>query len=185
MTRPPDTARSAVFCRRMVFFSFAWIGSMVMGAWPVHGQPVSLVAGTVGGFVAGGWTTIATFIARARMGEFVFDHTEAVFQVRLETLPVILFPVAGAILGRSPARLRATGAGAGLGLVGGGVIGIVIGTLASESPEAKWAGGIIGSAAGMLLGAIVGAAVANPDGGSPPGPASGPTFTISVPWGGG
>jgi hypothetical protein len=185
MTRPSHCVRSALICRRMVCLAFAWTGSLLAAARPVHAQPLSIVAGTVSGFAAGGWTTIAAFIARARMGSFVFDHTEDVTRLRIETLPVFLFPVAGAFLGGSPARLRATGAGAGLGFVGGGVVGIVIGTVVSDTPEGKWAGGIIGSAAGMLLGAVIGATTAKPGDGAQPGEPAGPTFSISIPLGGG
>jgi hypothetical protein len=178
------TSARAAAGLRSAFLLFALVMGSFAGARPVQGQALSMVAGGLGGLVAGGWTTIGTFVARARLGNFVFD-AENVAQVRFETMPVFLFPIAGALLGRTPERLRTVGAGAGLGFVGGGAIGIAIGAIVSNTPEAKWAGGIIGSAAGLLLGAAIGGFAANPENSPPTGSSGVPGPSLSVPLGGG
>jgi hypothetical protein len=148
-------------------------------------QPLPILVGVAGGAAAGGWTTVATFIARARTGSFVFDADD-VAQIRIETLPVLLFPLVGGLIGaRSTDRLKAVGAGAGLGAVGGAVLGIGVGAWVGDTPEALWAGGIIGSALGMLVGGAIGGTRSTSDGGPPSPGSGGGSFSISIPLGGG
>jgi len=152
---------------------------------PAAAQTLPILAGVAGGAAAGGWTTIGMFIARARTGSFVFDAHD-ITQIRLETAPVLLFPVAGGLIGaQSPDRLRAVGAGAGLGAVGGAVVGIGIGAWVGDSPEAKWAGGIIGSAVGIVVGGVIGSTRSISDGGPASTGPEGSSFSISIPVGGG
>jgi hypothetical protein len=90
------------------------------------------------------------------MGNFVFDVQDMAL-IRLETVPLLLFPLIGGLIGaRAKDRLKAVCAGAGLGAAGGAILGIGIGAWIGETPEARWAGGIIGSALGMLVGSMIG-----------------------------
>jgi tetrahydromethanopterin S-methyltransferase subunit C len=168
---------------RALLCGFALLGTLPPGAQRAHGQVLPIVAGGVGGLAAGGWTTIGTFVARSRMGNYIFQ-TDDLQAIRLETLPILVFPLAGALLGaHSSRRLTNAGIGAGLGLVGGGGLGIAVGALVSDTSEARWAGGIIGSAAGLVVGAVVGGLAVSPEDGAPPGVFA-PSLSIRIPLGG-
>jgi hypothetical protein len=144
-------------------------------------QPLPILAGVAGGAAAGGWTTIGMFIARARMGSYVFDAHD-ITQIRLETMPVIVLPVVGGLIGaRSTPRLRAVGAGAAIGAAGGAVLGIGIGAWVGDSPEARWAGGIIGSALGMLVGGTIGGTRSVSEAGPPSFGQGGSSLSVSIP----
>jgi hypothetical protein len=175
-----------------ILFVFHLLLATAIGAFgvlscpsPAAAQPLPILAGVVGGAAAGGWTTIGMFITRARMGSYVFDAHD-ITQIRLETAPVLIFPVLGGLIGASSTpRLKAVGAGAALGAAGGAVLGIGIGTWVGDSSEARWAGGIIGSAVGMLVGGTIGGTRSTSDGGpTSPGPGGG-SFSVSIPLGGG
>lgn len=167
-------------CRSLVC-ALTLVSALLVGSSKAAAQLLPALAGGVGGVVAGGVTTLGIFVARSRAGNFIFD-LENVQEIRLETLPVILFPLAGIVLGTTDSsRLRDVGVGAGLGLVVGGALGVAIGASLSESSEGRWAGGIIGSAAGLVLGAVVGSLTAGPGGG---GGSPLPLASLRIPLGG-
>jgi hypothetical protein len=170
-------ARSALLA-----FALTLVATLSVGSSKADAQVLPAVVGGVGGAVAGGVTTLGIFVGRSRAGNFIFDLDDAQ-QIRLETVPVFAFPLAGVVLGATaPDRLGDVGIGAGVGLVAGAAIGVAFGKVLSESPEGRWAGGIIGGAAGLVLGAVVGGLTADPGGGSG---SSIPLTSIRVPVGGG
>jgi hypothetical protein len=130
---------------------------------------------------AGGWTTLGIFVARSRMGNLIMD-TGALQELRLELVPLITFPIAGALIGASSSqRLRAVGAGAGIGGAVGALAGVGIGVMVSGTPEARWAGGIIGSAAGLVVGAVIGGLAPVSEPGPPTTGGEGATLSLRLP----
>lgn len=147
----------------------------------VEGQAGAAVLGGVGGLVVGGYTTVAIYVTKARFGRYLFSPDEFL-ALRPETLPVIVTPVAGALLGleSSVALGRSAGWGA-LGFITGAAVGGLTGKLLSDSEEGPWAGAVIGSGAGLLVGVVLGAI----DGLDDDGAAAPLAFSWSIPWGGG
>lgn len=179
--RMPRTIRKGHSGLRVALAIAIGVCGLLPSPRPAAAQPLPILAGVAGGVAAGGWTTIGAFIARARMGNFVFDPHD-IAQIRLETMPVLLFPLMGGLIGaRSTDRLKAVGMGAGIGAAGGAILGVGVGALVGDTPEARWAGGIIGSGLGMLVGATVGGTRSLPSNSPPPG---GGSISISIPIGG-
>jgi len=167
--------------RQSLVSAFALVAAMSLEAPRLEAQALPALAGGLGGALAGGVTTLGIFVTRSRAGQFIFDLGD-VRELRLETLPPLVFPVAGAVLGATaPDRLRGVSIGAGLGLLAGGAVGVALGAVISETPEGRWAGGIIGSAAGLLVGAVVGGLTADSRAGNGP---SLPLSSIRIPVGG-
>jgi hypothetical protein len=150
--------------------------------WPraAEAQVLPPLIGGVAGVVAGGWTTLGIFVARSRTGNLILD-TGALAELRLEMVPLVTFPIAGALIGASSSqRLRAVGAGAGIGAAAGVLTGAGIGMIVSNTSEARWAGGIIGSAAGLVVGAVIGGFVPVNEPGSPTG-GDGASLSVRIP----
>ena len=168
--------------RRALALSF--IVASLFWPRPAEAQVLPPLIGGVAGVAAGGWTTLGIFVARSRMGNMILD-TGALQELRLELVPLVAFPVAGALIGASSTQqLRAVGAGVGIGAATGALVGIGIGALVSETPEARWAGGIIGSAAGLVIGAVIGGLAPVDEPGPPTGPTSGgdgASLSVSLP----
>jgi hypothetical protein len=121
------------------------------------GQVGSALLGAAGGLVVGGYTTIAIYVTKARFGRYVFSPDE-LLSLQPEIAPVLVLPVAGAAVGAESTTALGRSAGWGaLGFAAGAVVGGLAGRLVSDTDEAPWAGAIIGSGAGLLLGAILGA----------------------------
>jgi hypothetical protein len=163
---------------------FLVVASLFSGR-PVEAQVLPPVIGGVAGVAAGGWTTLGIFVARSRMGNLILD-TGDLQSLRLELVPLITFPIAGALIGASSqARLRAVGAGVGIGAAAGALVGIGVGTMVSDAPEARWAGGIIGSAAGLVVGAVIGGLAPvnepGPPEAGPPAGGDGASLSIRIP----
>jgi len=114
---------------------------------------VVLVSVSVGA-VAGLLVTLGIVVARARLGSFVYALEDMV-AVRWETIPILLGTAMGAWLGvRDPrATARAVLAGAAGIAIGIGVGGAV-GALLSDTPEGVWSGLIIGGVLGMLVASL-------------------------------
>lgn len=161
------------------------LGSLLVAASLFFGrtaeaQVLPPVIGGVAGVAAGGWTTLGIFVARSRMGNLILD-TGALQSLRFELVPLITFPIAGALIGASsPKRLRAVGAGVGIGAAAGALAGIGIGMMVSNTPESTWAGGIIGSAAGIVIGAVIGGLAPVNEPGPPTGGAGTP-LSVRIP----
>ncbi len=140
------------------------------------------VLGAGGGFVVGTYSMLAIYVTKARFGHFLFSFDE-VLQIRPEILPLVAGPIAGAWVGveSSTALGRSVGWGS-LGFLGGGAIGVGAGHLIWGTSEGRWAGGIIGSAIGLLGGVVLGAKDAFDEG--EPGPTT-TLFEFTIPLGGG
>lgn len=146
------------------------------------GQTVPAIVGTAGGFVAGTYVTTAVYVTKARFGRFLFSLDDAL-TFTPELLPMVAAPVAGGWLGAESkvALGRAVGWGA-VGFFGGAALGVGAGHLFWGDVEGRWAGAIIGSAAGMLTGLILGALDGLDDGGGEA--AMMPVFSVRIPLGG-
>lgn len=109
--------------------------------------------GTLLGLVAGIWTMIALFVAKAQLGSYIYALDE-ITDLRPELLIVLLGVTTGAVLGYHGWRSLGHGAfNAAVGLALGAFIGGFLGHFAGDPPEGKWAGGIIGSAV-VMFGAL-------------------------------
>lgn len=134
------------------------VSAMGMGPMRASAQGVGpSVAGAAAGLGVGVYTSMAVHVVRARMGSYLFAADEF-FALRFESLPMLAGPVAGAVLGAedSTALWRAMGWGGVGGLVGAGA-GYGLGALLSDESESRWAGLVIGSATGLVVGSILGA----------------------------
>jgi len=143
----------------------SWLATVAMlcclcGDRPIAAQVDRVGAGAVGlaaGAVAGVWTTTSIYVAKARTGAYLFSPND-ILRVRWETIPVGAFPIAGAIVGASsPYTLGQIAIWGGLGLLAGAGAGLLTAQLVRGTSEARWAGGIIGSGVGLLVGIVIGA----------------------------
>lgn len=132
-------------------------GSSLVTSRPAQAQVGPALLGAAGGVLAGGYTTLAIYVTKARFGRYFFSPDE-VLELRPATIPLFVGPVAGAWLGAESSTALARSAGWGaLGFVGGAAVGGLTGKLFSDAPEAPWAGALIGGGVGLLAGAILGA----------------------------
>lgn len=115
---------------------------------------VPMAAGGLIGTGAGGYVALGIVTLRARRGQYLFNLADA---FGWESAAVLAGGGTGLALGLwDPNRLRNTiVATAALGIAGTG-IGALVGRRLWPPPEGKWAGGVIGGAAGVLVGAGVG-----------------------------
>lgn len=140
----------------------------------------SHVVGGVGGAVLGAftgiYTTTAIYVTKARLGSYIYSLSD-LHRLRIETLPIVLAPVGGLALGAAdPDRIARAALRGGIGLVVGGGLGYLAGSILGDSDEARWSGLVIGSGAGLLAGTLIGAL----DGG---GARDGPLVQLRVPIG--
>lgn len=136
---------------------------LVSSAGPVAAQ--GLVPGLLGGaagFVGGGYVSVGIWTAKARFDDdFLYSADDA---LALESAPVVLGTVTGAVLGVSDRdRLERTVVGGAVGFAVGTGIGVLLGESAWDPPEGRWAGGVIGGSAGLLVGSLVGLAWSDGD----------------------
>jgi len=109
------------------------------------------------GTVAGVYVSTGIFVAKARTGAYLYSLEDAL-SLRWELAPVVVMPIGGVVLGLDDdQRLANSLKWAGAGFVAGAAVGIGVGSLFHETGEGQWAGGVIGSAAGLLAGSIYGA----------------------------
>lgn len=118
----------------------------------VHAVVTALA--TLGGLVMGFMVTLAIVVAKAALGHFIFG-LEDLLALRWEVLPVLAGAVAGFRLGRRrPHSVGwATVCGIG-GLVVGVSVGSMLGWELGGDSTGRWAGGIIGAAAGLVGGSV-------------------------------
>lgn len=113
----------------------------------------ALLGGALG-LGVGGYVSIGIWSYKAQEGDYLFAVTDA---LGWEATPILAGVATGAVVGwLSQERLRrAAYIGIGSGLVGTAV-GAVVGNEIWQPPQGRWAGGIIGGGAGLLLGAAIG-----------------------------
>ena len=113
-------------------------------------------AGSVGGLVAGTTVTLGLIVANARLErDFIHGFDDL---ISLQGLPVPVGIIAGGVLGaHDPERAERVGLLSGAGLVVGSSLGALIGeAMTRDDPSGKWAGGVMGAAAGVVIGAFLG-----------------------------
>lgn len=145
----------------------AALGLAVLGAIctpspaPAQGALPILVGGA-SGLVAGGYVSIGVITAEARVGRYLHSAEDA---LGFRSLPVLIGGATGVVLGAVDDRrlYNAMLGSVATGAVGFGV-GWIVGTQTSDDPGSPWAGAVIGSAAGIVLGGVVGMLL--PDGDS-------------------
>jgi hypothetical protein len=115
---------------------------------------VAPAIGAVLGTGAGGYVALSITALRARNGKYLFNMEDA---FGWQSAAVLAGGGTGIILGFwDQNRLFNTVVStAALGFVGTG-IGAVVGHRLWPPPEGKWAGGVVGGGAGILLGAAIG-----------------------------
>lgn len=114
------------------------------------------VGGAAAGVVVGAYTTTAIYVTKARFGSYIYSLSDFV-ELRWETFPIAATPIAGAVLGAtSPSDLGRAAVWGGIGFAAGAGLGYLGGHVIAGSDEARWAGGIIGSAIGVWAGALFG-----------------------------
>jgi MFS family permease len=163
------------------------IAFSVLAPEPAHAQAGRAALGLAGGLAAGVHVTTGLFVARSRIFRHDVHSTEDLISLRPETVPIIVMPLAGALVGyRSSSRLAGAATWGGFGLVAGAAFGAGLGHFLSGTSGARWAGGTIGSAAGLALGAILGAAILPRDDDPAEGAIAGRRYVaISIPLGSG
>jgi hypothetical protein len=149
-------------------------------------QVLPATLGLVGGFVGGTYITAGVYVFKSRATGWTLHGTEDVLSIRPELLPLAVMPIAGAWLGyQSPKKLAAAGTWGGVGLLAGAAIGAGFGQLIWGTNEGRWAGGTIASAAGLAIGAIIGALTYRESSDeNPRSAASAPFVTFTIPLGG-
>ena len=161
----PLSARRRIRKRRGIRARATWLAvtiALLSGASsPASAQVLPGIIGGVGGLVAGAYVSTGAYVFKSRATGWVMHSVEHLIEPGLPTVPLMVGPVAGAILGaKSTPALEGAGLWGGVGLVSGGLVGTAAGHLIWGDTEGRWAGAIIGSAAGLLAGAIAGAVTA-------------------------
>ncbi len=160
---------------------------LTFGAWPKHGtaQELASALGFAGGLFAGAYMTTGAYVLKSRATGWVLHSASDLVAPRPEALPLVVMPIAGAVLGyRSPEKLSAAATWGTVGLVGGGLAGAAMGELVWGNSEGRWAGGTIGSALGLAVGAIAGAIGGGSDEEERPAGQAASYLTFSIPIGG-
>ena len=113
-------------------------------------------AGSAGGLVAGTAVTLGLIVANARL-ERDFIHGPGDI-ISLQGVPIAVGIIGGGVLGASdPERAERVGLYTGAGMALGAGLGALIGeAMTRDDRSGKWAGGVIGAAAGVLIGVIAG-----------------------------
>jgi hypothetical protein len=112
------------------------------------------VLAVIGGAIAGFALTLAIVVARARAGSYIFG-LEELAEMRLETLPIALAALAGAVLGiRDPTAVDRAAVWGFAACFAGALIGIPMGRLMWGAGEGPWAGAIVFGAIGFAGGGV-------------------------------
>ena len=109
---------------------------------------------TMGGAVTGFIVTLAIVVLKAGLGYYIFAM-EDLAALRWDVLPTLIGAVAGFRLARRrPHSVGwATVSGVG-GLLIGIALGVLLGPLFRDDAAARWAGGIVGGAIGLVAGSV-------------------------------
>lgn len=133
-----------------------------------HAQALSAGLGFAGGLLGGAYVTTGTYVLKSRATGWTLHSVSDIIAPRLEALPLVVMPIAGAVIGyQSKETLADVGTWGGVGLVGGAIVGVGFGQLIWGGSEGRWAGGTIGSAAGLAIGAVLGALASSTDESAP------------------
>lgn len=165
--------RSGAISRRRCIAVLTVFAAIVLGR-PARadGQVVPAAYGLLAGSAGGVLVTTGVFVAKARRGSFLYSLEDALAP-RWELIPAVTMPIGGLLMGLDDGqRLARSIAWGGAGFAVGALVGYGVGDLFGDTSQARWAGAVIGSAAGLLGGSIVGAVSYDED--APTGAAGSP-----------
>jgi hypothetical protein len=138
--------------RKLVLLIMLALASNSRPAQAQH--PWVAAGGAIAGTLSGGYITLSWVVLRAQMGHYLHDPRQV---VGWTAAPVLIGGVGGAALGMwEPARLGTGFVYGSAGALAGAGIGYITGSLVSNRPEGKWAGGAIGAGLGMAIGVTTG-----------------------------
>ena len=157
---------------------------LLAASTPASAQLLPGIVGGVGGLVAGAYVSTGAYVFKSRATGWVMHSVEHLIEPGLPTLPLLAGPVAGVLMGaKSTPALGRAGLWGSVGLASGGLVGAAVGHLVWGDREGRWAGAVIGSAAGLLGGAVAGALTTD-DASGPEDGTEGAAFALSfgIPW---
>jgi hypothetical protein len=122
---------------------------------PIAAQKLLPMAlGTAAGFGAGGFISIGIVTLQARRGNYIYYATDA---LGWQSAPIVAGGITGLALGAlDEERLKRSVIVGAIGGFAGAAIGLTYGALSWPPPEGEWAGTVIGAAAGLAAGALLG-----------------------------
>jgi hypothetical protein len=165
--------------KTLVLLGLLLAGDVFHAPRPLAGQQIlpALIGGATG-LAAGGYVAIGIVTFQARRGRYLYSSEDA---LGWHATPILVGPSVGFLIGLfDQERLRRTVVG---GAVGGFVstgVGMVIGDYVWAPPEGRWAGAVIGSAAGLLAGSLIGAVWPAPDDPEPEAPLASRSIPIGL-----
>jgi hypothetical protein len=144
--------RPARFLFALVFLT---CGALAPPVPPAAGQQVlPALAGGAAGLAAGGYVAIGIVTTQARRGRYLYSTEDA---LGWHATPILVGPTVGFFIGLvDQERLRRTVIGGAVGGFVGMSAGAIVGQWIWDPPEGRWAGAVIGSAAGLLTGSLIG-----------------------------
>lgn len=149
--------------RVLVLLGLLLAGDVFHAPRPLAGQKqlIPALAGGVAGFAAGGYVAIGIVTLQARRGRYLYSSEDA---LGWHATPILVGPSVGFLIGLfDQERLRRTVIGGAVGGFASTGIGMIVGQYIWAPPEGRWAGAVIGSAAGLLAGSLIGAIWPAPD----------------------
>lgn len=139
---------------RNVTVSTLLVWTVLSAERPVAAQDWSVVGGALAGVGAGAWMGLGYLSVRARGGAYLDAPG---YDSRHVVIPVLVGLTTGIGLGLyKEDRLDETVLWAAVGWASGLGVGAWVGSRIWDDPPGPWAGAIIGGAAGLLVGGIVG-----------------------------
>ena len=173
--RPIRTRRTRRVCLALLAAVSTVLAVRPPGA---AGQVAPATLGAAGGLLAGLYTTASVYVVEARFGSYIFSVDDLI-RPGPEFIPLAAGLVGGTWLGiRSGSALGRAALWGGVGFLGGAALGTGAGQLIWHTDEGRWAGGIVGSALGMITGAVIGGVSGLDDKDEPSLPA---TLSLSIP----
>ena len=140
----------------LVLLGLLLAGDVFHAPRPLAGQQIlpALIGGAAG-LAAGGYVAIGIVTLQARRGRYLYSSEDA---LGWHATPILVGPTVGALIGFfDQERLRRTVIGGAVGGFASTGVGMVVGQYIWAPPEGRWAGAVIGSAAGLLAGSLIGA----------------------------
>ena len=136
------------------------VALMAGGARAAHAQRlITGPFGAVAGTLSGGYISLSIVVLRAQFGHYLHSADDL---MSWNGLPVIIGGSVGTALGVwDPDRLMTGFVYGSVGTLTGGTIGFIVGSVAVDRPEGRWAGGAIGAGLGMAIGSTLGVLVPN------------------------
>jgi hypothetical protein len=145
----------------------------------VQGQQlIPALVGGAAGLAAGGYVAIGIVTAQARRGRYLYASEDA---LGWHATPILVGPSVGFLMGLlDPDRLKRTIIGGSAAAAFGTGVGLLAGRHFWAPPEGKWAGAVIGGAAGLLAGSLAGALWPEPTEEGTPGAAGSRAVPIRI-----